>query len=128
MWEVDRGTLIWSHDYRNDQYHGGRKGIPDQHVLAEVRRAALWIFSLLLDVPDPEDVLASAVAGLADVPPPVPNLKYDRAIDAEYGMIEIEGQNYHTSEVLFSVDYTAYTDLGARLSTHETPGNGGAEG
>ena len=64
-WEVDRGTIIWSHDYRNDQYHGGRKGIPDQHVLTEARRAALWIFSLLLDVPDPEDALASAVAALA---------------------------------------------------------------
>ena len=73
-------------------------------------------------------MLASAVAALADVPPPVPSLKYDRVIDAEYGMIEIEGQSYYTSELLFSVDYTAYTDLGARLSTHETPGNGEAEG
>ena len=43
-WEVDRRTIIWSHDYRNDQYDGGRKGIPDQHVLIDARRAALWIF------------------------------------------------------------------------------------
>ena len=58
----------------------------------------------------------------------MPNAKYDRVIDAEYGMIEIEGQDYYTSEVLFSVDYTAYTDLGARLSIHETRDDDEADG
>ncbi|MYH40376.1 MAG: hypothetical protein F4150_01010 [Chloroflexi bacterium] len=126
IWEVDRGTIVWSHDYRNDQYHAGRKGIPDQHVLGEARRAALWVFAFLLDVPDAEDVLASAVAALAGPPPPEPNPTYDRAIDAEYGVIEIEGQKYYTSEILFSVDYPAYADLGARLDAPQR-GNDEAE-
>ena len=41
--------------------------------------------------------------------------KYDRAIDREYGMIEVAGQSYDVSELLFTVDYIAYCDLGGWL-------------
>ena len=80
----------------------------------------MWIFSLLLDVPDPEGALASAVTARVIPPPPEPDREYDRAIDAEHGMVEIEGQSYYTSEILYSVDYAVYAEVGARLSARET--------
>ena len=47
--------------------------------------------------------------------PPQRDGIYDRAIDREYGMIEVAGQSYYVSELLFAVDYIAYCDLGGRL-------------
>jgi hypothetical protein len=32
-WHVDRNHIIWCHDHRNEQYHGGRKGTPELDVL-----------------------------------------------------------------------------------------------
>ncbi len=29
-WEVDRAHIVWAHDHRNEQYHGGRKGTPEK--------------------------------------------------------------------------------------------------
>src|SRR5262245_1583283 len=46
-WNVDYSYIIWAHDHRNEQYHGGKKGVPDKEVLSIARTAALWIFGLL---------------------------------------------------------------------------------
>ena len=54
--------ITWYHSLLvNEQYHGGRKGIPDKSTLAIARTAALWVFSVLFDVSDPEDELEQAI-------------------------------------------------------------------
>jgi hypothetical protein len=116
VWEVDRSHVVWAHDHRNEQYHGGNKGTPEKKCLSVARKAALWIFAVLFDVPDVDHRLERAVAEDAPPSPPQRDGAYDRAIDSEYGMIEIGEQNFYASEVLFSVDYWAYRDVGNRLS------------
>lgn len=115
-WEVDRSHVAWAHDHRNEQYHGGLKGTPEKHVLALVRKAALWIFELLFDVAQAEERLARAIA---DALPPAPaqrDVMFDRAIDSRHGMVDVCELTYYSSEVLFAVDNDAYRDVGARLS------------
>lgn len=69
-WRIERGHVIWAHAQRNEQYHGGNKGTPEIAVVDLMRKAALWVFSILFDVPDPEDVLRSAIAAKAPPTPP----------------------------------------------------------
>src|ERR1700733_12500102 len=45
-WEVDQSHILWAHDHRNEQYHGGIKGTPEKNVLSIIRKSALWIFTL----------------------------------------------------------------------------------
>jgi hypothetical protein len=115
-WDVEKSHIIWAHDHRNEQYHGGNKGTPEKTCLSIIRKAALWIFGLLFDVADAERLLDQAVADSAPPARPQPIDAYDRAIDREYGMLEVAGQSYYASEILFSVDYWGYLDTGSRLS------------
>jgi hypothetical protein len=114
-WEVEHGHILWAHTQRNEQYHGGNKGVPDKRCLGIIRRASLWIFGVLFDITSPEQELESAIAGAAPPPAPQRDVSYDRAIDREYGLIRVGDQNFYTSELLFSVDYAAYRDTGVRL-------------
>jgi hypothetical protein len=41
---------------------------------------------------------------------------YDAAIDGAYYTIDIGGQTYSTSEILYSTDYEAYREIGIELS------------
>ncbi len=128
-WEVERSHIVWAHDHRNEQYHGGQKGTPEKTVLGLTRKAALWVFALLFDAPDAEQRLTQAIASNVQPAPPQPDPRFDRAIDREYGMVEVCDQTYHASELLFSVDYAAYREAGARLSSPEgaTEGEEGKE-
>lgn len=114
-WEVERGHIIWAHDHRNEQYHGGNKGTPEKNVLSLIRKAGLWIFGLLFDVKDAELRLEFALKESAPPAPPQRDGAYDRAIDREYGMVNVGEQSFYASEVLFSVDYAAYNEAGGRL-------------
>lgn len=118
-WAVERSYIVWCHDSRNEQYHGGYKGVPEKQVLDIARRAALWIFSLLFDVEDVEERLARTVAEKLPQPPPERNAAYDAAIDSAYETIDIGGQTYSTSEILYWTDYEAYRELGILLSQAE---------
>jgi hypothetical protein len=114
-WSVEKSHIIWAHDHRNEQYHGGQKGTPEKHVLKIVRDAALWVFSVLFEVTDVEAILAKSIMGSALPAPPAPDKKFDIAIDRKYEIVEIGEQSYYVSELLFAIDYAAYRDLGARL-------------
>ena len=114
-WEVEKSHIIWTHDHRNEQYHGGRKGTPEKHVLALVRKAALWVFSILYDVSDAEQRLTQAIEDALPKPAPQHDDEYDRAIDRTYGMLDVCENSYYSSEILFAVDYSAYREIGERL-------------
>lgn len=114
-WEVERAHIVYAHDHRNLQYHGGTKGTPEKQVLSLIRKAALWAFGLLFEIPDVETLLEEALLATFPPAPPQRDKEYDRAIDKEYGMLEIAGHSYYTSEALFGVDNAAYGELGAQL-------------
>jgi hypothetical protein len=115
IWEVERSHIVWAHDHRNEQYHGGNKGTPEKQVLALIRKAALWIFSVLFEITDANLRLERALVDAAPPAPPQRDANFDRAIDRAYEMVAVGEQTFYTSEVLFFVDYGAYRDLGARL-------------
>ena len=115
-WQVERDHIIWCHDHRNEQYHGGRKGTPEMDVLYLIREAALWIFSTLYDVADVERRLAEEIENKTAPAPPPNEKKYDEAIDSAYDLIIIGEQIYTASEVLSAVDHEVYREVGAALN------------
>ena len=114
-WAVDKSHIVWAHDYRNEQYHGGQKGTPELNVLEVVRSAALWVFSMLFDVENPQEVLERELSIRSDPSPPSPERQLSLAIDEEYGITMLGEQHYYTSEALFAIDQAAYRDLGEKL-------------
>jgi hypothetical protein len=114
-WQVKRDYIVWAHQHRNEQYHGGNKGTPEKKCLSVIRQAAVWIFGLLFDVTDVDGQLDQAIADTAPAPVRQRDATYDRAIDLEYGMVEIGDEVFYSSEALFVIDYEAYRDAGARL-------------
>jgi len=114
-WQVERAHIVWAHDHRGEQYHGGKKGTPEKDTLLLIRKAALWVFSVLYNVADAESVLTSEIAGGSPPSPPEPDPHLSRAIDNACGMVEVAGQPYHTSELLFATDHDAYQEIGAGL-------------
>lgn len=121
-WAVDKASIVYVHDHRNEQYHGGLKGTPEKSVLEIVRHAALWVFSLLFVIPDPEALLEQALIERMPPVPPSREKRLDLAIDAAYGVVEVGDQSYYTSELLFEVDHDAYVELGNRLCEELTDG------
>lgn len=115
VWEVENSHIIWAHDHRNEQYHGGAKGTPEKQVLTIVKNAALWVFSLLYDISDVEKLLEQTISASLPEPDPKPDIRFDRAIDSNYEMLEVAGLPYHVSEILFRVDPEAYKELGKGL-------------
>lgn len=114
-WAIEKPYIIWVHDQRNEQYHGGRKGVPNLTTLSIARDAALWVFSVLFDVQHPEAALKQAILDRTSPKPPSRERELDTAIDAQYGIMTVGEQDYYASEILFSVDYAAYRDLGEKL-------------
>ncbi|MCP4549706.1 MAG: hypothetical protein GY835_24890 [bacterium] len=115
-WRVEKSHIIWAHQQRNEQYHGGSKGTPEKQVLAIIREAALWIFGVLFDAGNVlEEALEEAIRTSSPPMPPEREKSYDRAIDREYGMIDVAGVSYYASEILFAVDDIAYREEGVRL-------------
>ncbi len=114
-WEVERSHIVWVHAHRNEQYHGGSKGTPERNVLELTRRCARWVFSLLFDVTNVEQLIADRLARAA-ADQPERFAEFDRAIDGALGMIDVGSVTYYASELLFAVDYAAYFEMGAELS------------
>ena len=124
LWEVERSYIVYAHDQRNEQYHGGSKGTPEKQVLEIIRKTALWITSILYNIPDIEKILNETIdSKLPPLPPtPQPDKSFDQAIDELYGTVEVGGQVYSTSEVLFALDYVLYRAIGAELTTKQPEG------
>jgi hypothetical protein len=77
---------------------------------------------VLYGVSDPEQTLENAITSRLPRPLPQSDIAFDRAIDNYFGMVEVAGQVYHTSEVLFAADDIAYREIGTRLCNESAIG------
>ncbi len=111
----EKAEIVWYHDVRNDQYHGGKPTIPQWEEIEGIRKVALWVYSCLFDVTDIEQLLELSLMARLNQDQPRRSEEHDRFIDDVYGSCEIAGQIYDTSEALFSVDPVAYSELGSDL-------------
>ncbi|MBW1800418.1 MAG: hypothetical protein JRJ85_06765 [Deltaproteobacteria bacterium] len=114
---MEKSVIIWYHDHRNEQYHGGTRGVPESRALDEIRKAALWVFSVLFDVQETERILNEHIEQrlLDSGNWREKNPTLDRLIDAEHGVVDLAGRPYYTSETLFAIDPAAYREVGGEL-------------
>ncbi|MBC8445918.1 MAG: hypothetical protein H8D74_01830 [Chloroflexi bacterium] len=115
--ECEKADFVWYHDVRNDQYHGGRAAIPQARELEGIRKATLWVFSVLFNVTDTEQVIESHITQRLSQNLPDKTDEYDKLIDDTHGLCEICGELYYTSEVLYEIDPVAYSEEGLRLKS-----------
>jgi hypothetical protein len=115
-----KAEFIWYHDIRNGQYHAGGATVPQARDLENLRKAALWVFSTLFDVVDVEALLTERLAEATTSDLPERNEEYDRLIDSQFGMVEIAGQSFYTSEVLHGIDPIAYVNLAKEIQEGES--------
>lgn len=109
--------VIWFHRVRNDQYHEGSPTIPQSRELQGIRKAAFWIFAVLFnyEFAEVESIVSNLVAEKSSPSPAQRDDRSDRLIDNQYGVVEVAGQLYYTSEVLYAIDPIAYGELASRL-------------
>lgn len=70
---VGKDVIVWYHDHRNEQYHGSGQGVPEINMLDGIRKAAVWVFSVLFDTADVEAKLESAISKYGGELPTIPN-------------------------------------------------------
>jgi hypothetical protein len=113
--ECEKADMVWYHDVRNGQYHGGGATIPQERELQGIRKAAFWVFSVLFDVSNVDRLVESHVLLRTNNNLPARTDESDKVIDAAYGMCEIAGESYYTSEALYAIDPVAYSEEAADL-------------
>ncbi|MCP5426406.1 MAG: hypothetical protein H6970_15280 [Gammaproteobacteria bacterium] len=115
--EITKAEIVWFHKVRNNQYHGGNAGIPEDHNVQGIRKAAFWVFSVLFEVSDLDESIQQEVSRRmgADQGPGTRDEATDDYLDDTFGLVTIAGREYRTSDALRAVDFTAYrlteTDL-----------------
>lgn len=119
MLVAKQDEIVWFHDVRNGQYHGGGATVPQGRELDGVRSAAIEIIGLLFELPDVKTILDEHIAERTPLATPPRNVHHDRLIDCKFGMIEVCGQVLYSSEVLHSVDPELYRDTAIGLATDE---------
>lgn len=65
-------VIVWYHDQRNEIYHGGSSGVPEQRTLDGIRQSAFWVFSVLFETTSIEEIveaeLAKKAVGVSVIP------------------------------------------------------------
>lgn len=107
--------MVWFHDVRNEQYHGGGANVPQRRALDGARAAALEVFSVLFDESDAARLLEEHIAAMSPVPPPPRSDEHDRLIDNEHGMIELCGRAEYASDILYARDPERYREVALEL-------------
>ena len=72
-----KDVIAWYHDQRNEQYHGGSSGVPEQATLDGIRQSSLWVFSVLFEVANVEEILKEEMAKRL---PSIPAIPKDLAV------------------------------------------------
>lgn len=111
----DKAKFIWYHEVRNGQYHVGGATIPQARELEGIRKAALWVFCVLFDIPEMEAQLEQHLASRSGYDLPKRNDDDDRLIDSEYGTVDLAGKPYYLSEVLHAFDPVHYSELAGEI-------------
>lgn len=124
---IGKDLLVWYHEHRNEQYHGGSRGVPEQETLDGIRAAAIWVFSILFEVPDVEALLETRLRQRQAGSHRLRDDTKDRAIDNSFGLVEVAGGRYYTSELLFAVDPDLYNEIGHEITDSQDM-NAGTEG
>lgn len=114
-----KSSIIWLHDHRNEQYHNGKTSVPNLHDLNLIREIAIWIFSILYEKQQVDDLLSEELIKRNGKPVLPRDLKVDRIIDKQYGLIQLGGQSYYASEILYAVDPIAYREFSLDLESND---------
>lgn len=109
--------IIWFHDVRNGQYHGGGATVPQRRELDGCRAAAIEVFSVLFDETDVVALLDAYLATKSPIPPPPRSDEQDRLIDDAHGMVEVCGEPQYTSDVLYALDANRYREVALELKS-----------
>jgi hypothetical protein len=115
----DKAKFIWYHEVRNGQYHVGGATIPQGRELQGIREAAMWVFSVLFDIPDVGLLLEQHLASRTGDDLPKRTDDDDRVIDREYGTVDLAGKPYHLSEVLHAFDPILYSELAGDIKKRD---------
>jgi len=107
--------IVWYHNVRNGQYHGGGANVPQRRELDGVRAAAMEVFAILFDAPDVSTLLEAHVADNAGPLPAPRSDEDDRLIDSVYGMIEVADRMEYASDVIYALDPERYRDIALEL-------------
>ena len=99
--------LRWYHQVRNDVYHSGIGGIPNEQCLLGVRDAAIWVFSVLFEIPNVEIAVCEAVARSN----PRRDTALDEYLEKRNELVSIEGMTYSPGEVLLAVYPAMYREM-----------------
>ncbi|HVX10274.1 MAG TPA: hypothetical protein VHC22_03680 [Pirellulales bacterium] len=111
----EQADIVWYHDSRNEQYHGGKPSVPLIAELETIRGIAIWVFSVLFEIPDTEPRIGEAIALRRPQTMEGRTPEYDGLIDDTYGTCSVAGDQYKTSDVLHALDAAAYAELGEAL-------------
>jgi len=121
--ECEKADIIWYHNVRNGQYHEGAATIPQERELQGIRKVALWIFSVLFDVPNVDQLVESRIIQITNKNIPARTEEFDKLIDGEHGLCEVAGDTYYTSDALYGIDPVAYSEEAARLKAKQSSQN-----
>lgn len=110
---AQKEEVIWVHNLRNEQYHGGGPSYPGKQDLDAARAFAFQVFSVLFDEPDVEQLLTSHRTSGSDLPPRTN--EDDKTIDGSHGLVELCGQMEYSSDVLYAYDPLRYRDIALSL-------------
>jgi hypothetical protein len=111
--------IVWYHEVRNGQYHGGAATVPQKRELDGVRGAALEVFNILFDAPDIDTLLDSYVAARTPTPPAPRDDDDDRVIDDALGMIRVGDRLEYASDLLYALDPERYREIPLELRADE---------
>jgi hypothetical protein len=104
---ASEAELRWFHQVRNEVYHSGIGGLPNEHCLRGIREAAMWVFSVLFEVLDVEIQVFEAVETLK----PYPNALLDEYLADSEPPVRLAGMTFPPGEVLIAVAPAVYRQM-----------------
>jgi hypothetical protein len=122
-----KDEIVWYHELRNGQYHRGGATVPQARELEGVRSVAVNVFAVLFDEPDADALVQERCDELTTRSVPLRSDLFDRLIDGRFGTVELAGTDLYTSELLYSWDPVAYSELGGALASEKNAGPRGAD-